>query len=258
MTNTSRAFWELKAEQVMDRVFAGTQTSADPASPAPGVASTATTTATRPDDTIEVEVRETRSRRPLPRQAVLALAVLAGAGLVSSLGFWRGWHQASHALHQERTIRLLEGIRGLIGEQPPAPAAPTPTAQGTGLPPPPPAGQEAWIEELGQLNASGPASLGATPLQVPLSGTLRAPAPAAGEPAGLEPAGSDRAPELLGVVQSPGKPGSAIFQVGGSSTNAMAGETIGSSGWRLVSTSGDSAVIQRNGVSRRVSISSGF
>jgi hypothetical protein len=65
-------------------------------------------------------------------------------------------------------------------------------------------------------------------------------------------------PELLGVVQIPGKPGSAIFQVGGSSANAMTGEAIGGSGWRLVSTAGDSAVIERAGVSRRVSISSGF
>ena len=65
-------------------------------------------------------------------------------------------------------------------------------------------------------------------------------------------------PELLGVVQIPGKPGSAIFQVGSSSSNALVGEMIGSSGWRLVSTSGDSALIERGGVSRRVSISSGF
>jgi hypothetical protein len=62
----------------------------------------------------------------------------------------------------------------------------------------------------------------------------------------------------VGVVQIPGKPGSAIFQVGGSSTNASAGESIGSSGWRLLSTSGDSAVIERAGVRRSVSISSGF
>jgi hypothetical protein len=70
--------------------------------------------------------------------------------------------------------------------------------------------------------------------------------------------GGGATPELVGVVQIPGKPGSAIFQVGGSSTNATAGESIGSSGWRLVNTSGDSAVIERAGVSRRVSISSGF
>jgi hypothetical protein len=65
-------------------------------------------------------------------------------------------------------------------------------------------------------------------------------------------------PELVGVVQIPGRGGSAIFQMGGSSTNAGAGEVIGSSGWRLVSTNGESAVIERGGQQRRVSISSGF
>ena len=89
---------------------------------------------------------------------------------------------------------------------------------------------------------------------MPLNGTLQAPAPPA--TAAAAPVGG--IPELLGVVQIPGKPGSAIFQVGGSSTNALVGEVIGSSGWTLVSTDGDSAVISRGGTSRRVSISSGF
>ena len=104
-----------------------------------------------------------------------------------------------------------------------------------------------------------------------MNGTLRAPAPVASAPSASGPpgppppipsggggSGGGATPELVGVVQIPGKPGSAIFQVGGSSTNATAGESIGSSGWRLVTTSGDSAVIERAGVSRRVSISSGF
>jgi len=135
---------------------------------------------------------------------------------------------------------------------------PTSTTAGTGavegLPPPPP--NEPWIEELGQLEGSAPA--GAPPLQVPLNGTLQAPAPPATASAAAPASSGSGTPELLGVVQIPGKPGSAIFQLGGSSTNALVGEMIGSSGWKLVSTSGDSAVIERGGASRRVSISSGF
>jgi hypothetical protein len=46
--------------------------------------------------------------------------------------------------------------------------------------------------------------------------------------------------------------------VGGSSTSAAVGESIGGSGWRLRSASGDSAVIERGGQVRRISISSGF
>jgi hypothetical protein len=98
---------------------------------------------------------------------------------------------------------------------------------------------------------------------VPVNGTLNAPPPpatasAASSSGAAAASGGGSLPELLGVVQIPGKPGSAIFQVGGSSTNALVGEGIGSSGWRLQSASGDSAVIERAGVTRRISISSGF
>jgi hypothetical protein len=64
-------------------------------------------------------------------------------------------------------------------------------------------------------------------------------------------------PLLVGVVQVPGQSPSAIFQVGGSSTSAAIGESIGSSGWRLAGASGDAAVIERNGQQRRISLSSG-
>ena len=315
--NTSKAFWELRAEQIMDRVFM------------PAMAATASeplqdeeAAAARPhpleDDSIEVEVREAPAAAPrlhvapppqpapaaapLPRPSVgwrrspwtvrrptfafntawlsqpwqiggltisprMALACsggLACLALGTSATLWMGWNQANQDLRQERTIRLLEGIRGLNqGESDTAvaPAKPAkPNSSSTdGLPPPPP--DEPWIEDLGQLDGQGRAG-GAAPLQVPVNGTLRAPAPVASGPAAPPPVpsggGGGSSPELVGVVQIPGRPGSAIFQVGGSSTNASAGESIGSSGWRLVSTSGDSAVIERGGVSRRVSISSGF
>ena len=65
---------------------------------------------------------------------------------------------------------------------------------------------------------------------------------------------SKNSPLLLGVVQVPGQSGSAIFKNGGSSISAAVGERIGSSGWRLQSASGDSAVIERHGISRRVTI----
>jgi hypothetical protein len=96
-----------------------------------------------------------------------------------------------------------------------------------------------------------------------MNGQVASPAPAASggstsAETGAEPASSGDMLQLVGVVQVPGRPGSAIFQVGGSSTSAATGETIGSSGWRLRSASGDSAVIESNGVQRRLSISSGL
>jgi hypothetical protein len=329
-TTTSRAFWELRAEQVMDRVFSP----AVAAVPSDGYARsdvTAARPASNDDDSIEVEVREApaaaamppaapqkaatpltavpsapqqrvaggrrrsawgqapwRPQSPLFNRAWLSspwqiggvaippkLALACGGGLAclalgTSATLWIGWNQASQDLRQERTIRLLEGIRQLDGNETAAAADPAEkatkedtTARSDGLPPPPPT--EPWIEELGQLEGQG--SGGAAPLKVPVNGTLRAPAPVASASAWSGPptppppvpsgSGGGATPELVGVVQIPGKPGSAIFQVGGSSTNATAGESIGSSGWRLVNTSGDSAVIERAGVSRRVSISSG-
>lgn len=233
-----------------------------------------------PADTIEVEVREETSAAAGPsgswtrwwsdnktHQPKLLLAAAAGSILLitggTSFALWRGWTQANLDLRQERTLRLLEGIRGLDSPAAPAATAPTTSKAEAGLPPPPPPG-EPWIEELSQLPAGeSPSPGGAPPLRVPVSGTLNASAPpatasAASSSGGAAAAGGGSLPELLGVVQIPGKPGSAIFQVGGSSTNALVGEGIGSSGWRLQSASGDSAVIERAGVTRRISISSGF
>jgi len=59
-------------------------------------------------------------------------------------------------------------------------------------------------------------------------------------------------------VQSQGRSASAIFQIGGSSTSAAVGESIAGSGWRLRSASGDTAVIERAGQQRHLSISGGF
>jgi hypothetical protein len=215
---------------------------------------------------VEVRDASTPWERPwqiagleLPPRLGLALAGgISCLALVGGFGLWQGWHQARQDLRQERNLRLLEGIRNLgTAEQPAQDSQPTPPATATtdpdALPPPPPS--EAWIQELGQLEARAPAA--APPLQVPLNGTLQAPAPPAVTAQPAATAGG-AIPELLGVVQIPGKPGSAIFQVGGSSTNALVGEVIGSSGWTLTATDGDSAVISRGGTRRRVSISSGF
>jgi hypothetical protein len=129
------------------------------------------------------------------------------------------------------------------------------------VPPPPP--DEPWIQQLAQLpGALLPGTRQPEVLRVPVSGPLNRPAPPASgsaSPASRPaPAGQANAPELVGVVQVAGRPGSAIFQLGTSSTNALVGELIGSSGWRLVATAADSAVIERGGVQRRIAISNGF
>ncbi|MGA1085192.1 MAG: hypothetical protein ACO3TY_06850 [Vulcanococcus sp.] len=208
--NTSKAYWELKAEQVMDRVF-------QPASAQQAEL----------NDAIEVDVRETTSteaNRTRPalrlqsRQWLLAGLILCALG--SGLGLYQGWSSAQRQLRLERNARLLSDLRNLTPNQEPA------TSEA--LPPPPP--EEAWITQLPPLPA--------------LPSESAAPAEAL--------------PELVGVVQIPGQRGSAIFQQGKSSSNALIGEQIGSSGWRLVSIQSDGAVIERSGVRRRVSIGAGF
>ena len=147
----------------------------------------------------------------------------------------------------------------------PAQAASAVGAGGDGELPPPPPG-EPWMEELATLPASSAPA--ADVLKVPVNGRITSPAPAATGSAstpggsassgGGNNGGGGNAPQLVGVVQVPGQSGSAIFQLGGSSTSAAVGESIGSSGWRLRSASGDSAVIEKGGEQRRISISSGF
>ena len=221
--------------------------------------------------------------------AVLGLLALFTAG--SSLLLWRGWNQARLDLRQERNLQLLERLRSIgfgnpVASAPTAPLLDPPgkdktlTLGATGvstLPPPPP--EETWMEQLEPLQGGGnsggggrssaPAPRSSNVLRVPFSRNLTNPGPP--PPVSAAAAGSSYSrsdddgggggssgPELVGVVQVPGRSGSAIFQMGSSSTSVGVGEMIGSSGWRLRSASGDSAVIEKGSTQRMVSISGGF
>ena len=134
-TNTSRAYWELKAEQVMDRVF-------HPDSDlAPEL-----------QETIEVDVREATptpasspsktslAERLRSRQWVVAAVLLCSLG--ASVGLWQGWSTTQRQLRLERNARLLSDLRNLSPSDEPAPSA--------SLPPPV---EEAWIAQLPPLPA---------------------------------------------------------------------------------------------------------
>jgi len=188
--------------------------------------------------------------------------VVAGMALVV-VG---AWNHSQQAIRQERTMLLIERLHAMgpgtttAAETATQAEATKPTHQDGELPPPPPGGGEPWMEELATLPASDahPTSM----LQVPINSRITSPAPAAtggtSSASSSSGGGGGSAPQLVGVVQVPGQSGSAIFQLGGSSTSAAVGESIGSSGWRLRSASGDSAVIEKAGEQRRVSISNGF
>jgi hypothetical protein len=253
---SSRAYWELKAEQVMNRVFA-------------------------PEPSIDLEIIET-SPAPLPanlpmaqgpsvapdtaaRDPHLGLAAGLGALVVGLVGAsaagWGLWIQHQQALQQERNLLLIERLRMLGAAESPSPGSTNLTepvsAHGaaTDLPPPPP--DEPWMQELATLpsHAGPPARV----LQVPASQSIGAAAPPAQGHAGNgRGTGETTAlPQLVGVIQTPGQPSTAIFQINGISTSAGIGERIGSSGWLLRSASGETAILERGGLQQRVQIQGG-
>ncbi|WP_216919980.1 hypothetical protein [Synechococcus sp. CCAP 1479/9] len=267
---TSRAYWELKAEQMMNRVF-------DPEATIDlDVASQAEAPPPLP---LAPPVRQLRGRPAAPAPApsrhdrnTLLLTAMGGVCMVSvasSVLYLTHSSRMQQALSQERSLLLVERLRSL-GPANPAPlgAAGTSLAGGPSvlplasdqLPPPP---EEPWIEQLSQLPQ--PEGSRAPVLRVPVSPKLAAAAPAATGGGGggygersAAPAGGGPVPELVGVVGSAGRPASAIFQMGGSSTSVSVGEAIGGSGWRLRSADGDTAMIERGGEVRRISISNGY
>lgn len=265
---TSRAYWELKAEQMMNRVF-------DPEATIDlDVASQAEVPPPLP---LAPPVRRLRGRPAVPAPApsrhdrnTLLLTAMGGVCMVSvasSVLYLTHSSRMQQALSQERSLLLVERLRSL-GPANPAPlgAAGTSLAGGPSvlplasnqLPPPP---EEPWIEQLSQLPQ--PEGSRAPVLRVPVSPKLAAAAPPATGGGGYgersaAPAGGGPVPELVGVVGSAGRPASAIFQMGGSSTSVNVGEAIGGSGWRLRSADGDTAMIERGGEVRRISISNGY
>ncbi len=322
---TSRAYWDLQAEKLMNRIFDPVDTIDLPtdadrsaldalALPAleevanPGAAAAPATRAPRwqrarrPQASPQIDpFRSTAVSSPAPldpavsapvpqrglqatlatltahQQPLILIGAFAAAGLVSASSgvlALSQWNRFQDSLRQERSLLLVERLRNFgpaaqAPATPPAPALAPPTgltaqagapqtamqaqaySQGArpadnDLPPPPP--QEAWIEQLGELpQRSAPI------LRVPVSPKLAA---AAAAPVRRSPPPGPL-PLLVGVVGAPGKVGSAIFQMGGSTSTVSVGETIGNSGWRLRSTDGDSVQIEHDGDLRRIAIGSG-
>ena len=210
---------------------------------------------------------------------LMLLAVMAGAGLVtaaSGVFALSQWNRFQDSLQQERNLLLVERLRSFGPAAPVVPTPPAPTlappaslpptqaptvgpssgaqasSQAAGdLPPPPP--QEPWIEQLDEL----PQRQRSTPiLRVPVSPKLAAATQPAGPPV-RRSSPSGPLPLLVGVVAAPGRVGSAIFQMGGSTSTVGVGEAIGNSGWRLRSTDGESVLIEHDGDVRRIAIGSG-
>lgn len=287
----SRAYWELKAEQMMNRVFDPDQTidlQVDPeVAPSPhrppaggstpwtgrgqrSLAAQATAN-DPPQEAVPPPLHLSPSGHPPTPWLWLALAGMGLVSTIAALLFVQQWTQLQRSLSQERNLLMVERLRSLGPANPepmptqvqllstPAPPSLEAIPRGQQLvapgaqvaesvaPPPPP--EEPWMQQLSELPLEAPAK--APLLKVPLSPKLARAIPATSS------ASPGPIPQLVGLVAAPGKPGSAIFQIGATSTSVNVGETIGGTGWRLRSTDAESALVEREGVARRLAIVGG-
>ena len=208
--STSTAYWNLRAEQVMDQVFQAAEPSLKAVEirvePAPD-----------PANNQVADPLATSQRSTQPWQQLTLIGMTLGA-LLCSAWLARSWQLSEQALYRERNLALTEKLK--------ARATPSPSAS------PKPAEPEA-VASLPSLE----------PLTLPLSAAI-APAPLS-------------QPALVGVVHAE-VGGSAIFQIDNQSLSATPGESIGNSGWSLLSLSSTGAVIERNGQRQSLSIGGAF
>ena len=217
---TSTAYWNLRAEQVMDQVFHAAEPSLKAVDiqvePAPDPANNPVAA---PLPTTRLSIQ--------PWQQLTLIGVTLGA-LLCSAWLARSWQLSEQALYRERNLALTEKLK--------ARAIPSPSA------PPKATESEAEPETVATLPSL-------EPLTLPLSAAI-APAPLS-KPAPMSQ------PALVGVVHSE-MGGSAIFQLDNQSLSATPGESIGNSGWSLLSLSSTGAVIERNGERQSLSIGGAF
>ena len=229
---TSRAYWNLRAEQVLDRVF-------------------------NDDDnilkTVQVQVNPQSTQQEASHQSPAGLSwpqvSLAALGLIAVLGssgLALHWRLSQQALEREGNLALIERLRN--NQNKPAPittsqTATEPLSEATS------AADELKITAL--PNASGTQL---DPITVPLpTADFSSTASIADQAPSIAPQ-----PLLVGVVHAGNGDGSAIFQLGGLSLSTVPGEAIGNSGWTLQSVSANGAVIERSGATQSLSVGGAF
>ena len=241
--STSKAYWNLRAEQVMDRVFSDddhTLEAVEVQVEAPPTAPTSYTT--------------TRQNRSLtwPQVSLAAVGVVAVLG---SAGLTLHWRQSQQALERDGTLALIERLQ----------RQPSTTTDATTVASPPNDGElsegsssdAASDPELAQSGLTITPLPSAPPAQLePI--TLPIPAAAIAPPVATEPVPIAAEPLLVGVVHSGNGGGSAIFQLGDLSVSSFPGEPIGNSGWTLRSVSANGAVMEREGAQRSLSVGGAF
>ena len=215
---TSRAYWNLRAEQVMDNVFDRETVTAPNQPHLVPVDVDVHEPTTKPTEPSE---RRSPSTWLLPLISGIAVAgVICSAWLVSSL------QRSRLELERKQNAALIEQLREQV------------------------AAQESRAEETATPQDASLAIQSLEPLTLPIQQPLTV------DPLGsdqeLAPMGL--IPHLTGVVKGPGASSSAIFQLGQRSVSAGIGEAIGSSGWVLSEVTDSGAVISRNGQRQTLSV----
>ena len=231
--STSTAYWNLRAEQVMDQVFHAAEPSLKAVEiqmePAPDPANKPVA-APLPPPRLSIQ----------PWQQLTLIGVTLGA-LLCSAWLARSWQLSEQALYRERNLALTEKLK--------ARAIPSPSAPQKATEPEAEPETVATLPSLEPLTL--PLSAAITPITAPSSAS-----PSSSEAGPAAPAPMSQ-PALVGVVHAE-VGGSAIFQLDNQSLSATPGESIGNSGWSLLSLSSTGAVIERNGERQSLSIGGAF
>ena len=223
---TSRSYWNLRAEQVIDKVF--DQEALNSARPNHLVP-------------VDVDVHEPPASAPPPAQPnltpsttsptpwlLLIVSGLAVAGAVNSGWLMSSLLQSRSQLDQERNLLMLERLQTQASAPEPQVTQAPPAAEVAASDPDPQLSPRPSITPRLALSPVAP-----QPLPVPA----------------LTPM-----PQLTGVVQGPGGNSSAIFQLDTTSLSAGIGESIGNSGWRLDAITSSGTVISQQGQQRTLSV----
>jgi len=229
---TSRAYWNLRSEQVLDRVFN--------------------------DDnnilkTVQVQVNPQSNQQEASHQSPAQLSwpqvSLAALGLIAVLGssgLALHWRLSQQALEREGNLALIERLRN--NQNKPAPITTSRTATVTS------SEATSTADELEITALPNDSSTQLDPITVPLPiAEVTSTTSIAGQAPAVAPQ-----PLLVGVVHAGNGDGSAIFQLGDLSLSTVPGEAIGNSGWTLQSVSANGAVIERSGARQSLSVGGAF
>ncbi len=230
---TSTAYWNLRAEQVLDRVFHEAE---------PSLKAVEIRVDPVPDPVVN-SLPSTQKSTPAWQQLTL-IGITLGA-VLSSAWIARNWHLTQQTLHHERHLALMEKLK----------------TRTIPSPQPPPPEEVKTLPNLVPLTL--PLSTAMAPATHPSSSPHALASDSSSTDSSVDAASADKAPKpanhplLVGVVQAEGG-GSAIFQVENQSLSASPGDSIGNSGWSLLSISSTGAVIERNGQRHSLAVGGAF